>query len=88
MWWEKPLEQGKTGLGGRKELSEAYLFFYYICPMNTIDVIGLVSSVLGILSFFGIGISVVSLFKKNLFLRMHALPYRLDKVLCSHKKDF
>jgi hypothetical protein len=56
--------------------------------MNTIDVIGLVSSVLGILSFFGIGISVVSLFKKTFFVPLLALPYGLDTVLCFQKKFF
>lgn len=88
VWWEKPLERWEVRTGGLNKVSEAFLFFYYICRMNIVDVIGLISSILGILSFFGIGISISNLLKKNLFLSMHTLPYGLDKVLYSQKKYF
>ena len=70
---------GSVGLGGCKYVSEAFLFFYYICRMNNVELIGLVSAVLGILSFFGFGIPITSLFKKNLFLCSSILPYGLNR---------
>jgi hypothetical protein len=90
--WEEPLVRWEVGIGWAQKsqppFSAVFLFFYYLWLMNTVDVIGLVSSIFGILSFFGIGISVFSLFKKNLFLRMHAFPYGLNEVLCFKKKCF
>ena len=61
-------------------------FYYYICRMDVINAIGLISSLLGILSFFGIGISISSLFKKNLFSNSRVLPYGLDEALLLLKK--
>ncbi|NHN28082.1 hypothetical protein FIA58_020585 [Flavobacterium jejuense] len=69
-------------------LPEALLFFYYICLMDIGNAIGLISSVLGILSFFGIGISITDLLKKNLFLSAPPLPYGLDEGLKDEEKIF
>lgn len=48
-------------------LPEALLFFYYICFMDTFEVIGFVGTLLGIYSFVKNDTSVFSLLKKNSF---------------------
>jgi hypothetical protein len=47
--------------------------------MDLINAIGFVASLFGIYSFAKNDTPLFALFKKNLFLRMHALPYGLDK---------
>lgn len=64
-WEEKRRSVGSVGLGGRKKLCEANRFFNYICSMGNVELIGLISAILGILSFFGIGFPLFTFLKKN-----------------------
>lgn len=56
--------------------------------MSTQEAIETISSVLGILSFLGFGISITSLLKKNLFLTSRVLPYELNESSLLLKKLF